>query len=175
MITDDALLRNMIMNFDMPVVDGQPIPTANLPVSQFQGLGEMMGKGADAANGLATGVGKFMGKPNMPGTLSNLAKMILAGGGVQGMPVNAIAKGANDMAIQKQHADLLNKAFTLPPTKPQAGSTTPNTPTPPAAPPTTRLGSLNESVFNRKPPELLPPSFISPGGGVNPMSKWWGR
>lgn len=144
----------------LPEPSAYPLPN-NTPVSQYQGLGDMMGKGVAPLNNVAGKIGRFMAKPNMPGVISNLGKMVLAGGGVQGQPVNAIAKGANDMALQKQYADILNKGYTIPKTQ-QPTITTPSTPVASAVPerPMTRMGSLKNSVFNKKEEELLPPNFM---------------
>jgi hypothetical protein len=88
-------------------------------VSQYQGLGDMMSKGVDESNKFAGRVGKVMAKPGMPTMLSGLGQMVLAGGGVQNMPINAIANGINKMATTQDNAKIINKGNLIPPTQRQ--------------------------------------------------------
>lgn len=149
----------------------------NTPVSQFQGLGEMMGKGVDTANSGASKIGKFMGQPGMNTTLSGLAQLILAGGGVQGMPVNAVANGVNAMARSNDAGLVANRGNVLltkeePPIKeeppvalrPLSDYTFGSTPSGEGS----RLASVSSDITKRKPNELWNPwsveSILRRGG-----------
>lgn len=120
--------------------------------SQYQGLGDMMGKGIETGNNYMGKFGGMMTGKNMPGILSNLGQMILAGGRVQGMPVNAIANAANKMAEQKQRADFLNKLLTIPNAQGQQTQQTPQSvasPLRPVAPPQPQLVAPSQSKLKK--------------------------
>lgn len=81
----------------------------NTPVSQYQGIGDMFRNWGNKAN-------TWMQKPDAPGVLANLGKIILDAGNVKGQPVNALNNAMLWMTGNKRSADMLNKAGILPTT-----------------------------------------------------------
>lgn len=79
----------------------------NTPVSQYQGIGDMFRNWGNKAN-------TWMQKPDAPGVLANLSKIILDAGNVKGQPINALNNAMLWMTGNKRSADMLNKAGTLP-------------------------------------------------------------
>ena len=81
----------------------------NAPASQYAGLGEILRNWGGKAN-------TWTQKPDTPGVLANLGKIVLDMGNVRGQPINALNNAMMYMTGNKRSADMLNKAGTLPTT-----------------------------------------------------------
>ena len=79
----------------------------NAPSSEYAGLGEILRNWGRKANTWAQ-------KPDTPGVLANLGKIVLDMGNVRGQPINALNNAMMWMTGNKRGADMLNKAVALP-------------------------------------------------------------